>query len=255
MNNEQLTADGDRIAAVILAAGASRRMGQLKKEFQKLKNGKTALDTAASSFASVPSVEIIVIAVNEGAEISAREALSPRMLCAEKPRILFVNGGESRRASVFCALSLLSSHNPRYVLIHDGARPWVSVSLIENIIEAVKKHGAAIPLLPLTETPKETDAVNERLSAEDGCGAFFVRRHLKRACIGLAQTPQAFAFPEILRAHEKAASEAGFLPESEEFTDDAEIWSRFAAETDCRPVAVVPGDPANKKITFPEDLN
>ena len=121
------------------------------------------------------------------------------------------------------------------MLIHDGARPWVDEALIRRAITAVIAHDAVVPLLPLTETPKEID------------GTGFVRRHLKRAQIGGAQTPQAFAYPAILLAHERAA-----VREREEgvfYTDDAEVWGEFAG-----PVAVIEGSPQNRKITFPEDL-
>jgi 2-C-methyl-D-erythritol 4-phosphate cytidylyltransferase len=131
------------------------------------------------------------------------------------------------------------------VLIHDGARPWVSPSLIENIIEEVKKHGAVIPLLPITDTPKECDAPLREYKQDGETQAVLITRHLKRANTGIAQTPQAFKFPEILRAHEKAAE-----VEDEEFTDDAEIWGRF-----CGSVAIIPGSPENRKITFPEDIS
>jgi len=231
------------IAAVICAAGSSSRMGGIKKEYQRLDDsgeGLTVLGSVVRAFASVPSVQTIVIAVPENDETAAREALSAELLTSSALKILFVNGGNTRRASVHNALCLLSACNPRYVLIHDGARPWVSTSLIENIITAVKKHGAVIPLLPLADTPKECDAPFETASAS---APVFIKTHLKRANIGIAQTPQAFKFPEILEAHEKAACE------HEDFTDDAEIWGRF-----CGQVAVIPGEPQNKKITFPEDI-
>jgi 2-C-methyl-D-erythritol 4-phosphate cytidylyltransferase len=99
---------------------------------------------------------------------------------------------------------------------------------------AVMRYRAALPLLPLTETPKEYQGG-------------FVTRHLRRAAVGAAQTPQGFAFPEILRAHEKAAERE--LADHAEYTDDAEIWGEFMG-----PVAVIPGAPENRKITFPEDL-
>ena len=231
-------------AAVICAAGSSSRMGGIKKEFERLDPAHplTVLGSAVSAFAAVPSVKIIAIAVNEDREDEARKALAPERLSAKEPELLFVKGGESRRASVFNALRALSPRGPRYVLIHDGARPWVSPSLIEKLIEEVKKYHAVIPLLPVTETPKECG------SSLDGRGtreeAVFIKTHLKRANTGLAQTPQAFSFSEILRAHEKAA-EAG----EGDFTDDAEIWGRF-----CGPVAVIPGSPENRKITFPQDF-
>ena len=241
------------VAAVICAAGASVRMGGIKKEYQKLTSGAigngsnclTVLGSAVCAFAAVPSIERIVIAVPENTEAEARRALPDENLNSLKPEILFVNGGKTRRASVFNALSFLSPYNPRYVLIHDGARPWVSPSLIEKIIEEVKKHGAVIPLLPLPDTPKECDAPFYDLRRSGDDTAVFIKTHLKRVNTGIAQTPQAFAFPEILHAHEKAASAEG-----EEFTDDAEIWGRF-----CGPVAVIQGQSENRKITVREDLD
>jgi 2-C-methyl-D-erythritol 4-phosphate cytidylyltransferase/2-C-methyl-D-erythritol 4-phosphate cytidylyltransferase/2-C-methyl-D-erythritol 2,4-cyclodiphosphate synthase len=226
-------------------------MGGIKKEYQKLDSAEslTVLGAAVRAFASVSSVKIIVIAVpppscGEDTEAAAREALPHELLASAEPKIVFVNGGKTRRASVFNALSMLAAYGPRYVLIHDGARPWVSPSLIENIIEEVKKHGAVIPLLPLTDTPKECDAPLRESKQDGETQAVLITRHLKRANTGIAQTPQAFKFPEILRAHEKAAE-----VEDEEFTDDAEIWGRF-----CGSVAVIPGSPENRKITFPEDI-
>jgi 2-C-methyl-D-erythritol 4-phosphate cytidylyltransferase len=216
-------------------------MGGVKKEFQKLKNspdGFTVLGSCVHAFAQVPSVETIVIAIPENTETVARNALPSGYLETQKPEILFVTGGEDRRASVFNALCALADYNPCYVLIHDGARPWVSVALIENIIDSVKKYGAVIPLVPLTDTPKECDA------PFPGEREIFVKTHLKRSNTGTAQTPQGFKYPEILQAHEKAAS-----AENAEFTDDAEIWGKFCGS----PVAVIPGEQENRKITFPGD--
>ncbi|MCL2243104.1 MAG: 2-C-methyl-D-erythritol 4-phosphate cytidylyltransferase [Treponema sp.] len=246
------------IAAVICAAGSSSRMGGIKKELQKLDNNITVLGAAVGAFLAVPSVNIIVIAVSKDGESAARQALPPEYFIKHKTKILFIEGGETRRASVFSALACLSSYNPRYVLIHDGARPRVSPSLIEKTIDAVKKYGAVIPLLPLTDTPKELEIRNEKreinseqpvIGNEDIEAVVYIKRHLGRANVGAAQTPQAFKFPEILHAHEKA-SEALMNNPGEEFTDDAEVWGRF-----CGQVAVIPGEPENKKITFPEDLN
>jgi 2-C-methyl-D-erythritol 4-phosphate cytidylyltransferase len=125
------------------------------------------------------------------------------------------------------------------VLIHDGARPWLSAELIRRTAEAARVHGAALPALGVVETPKEAD--------EEG----FVRRHLRRAGVVLAQTPEAFAFAEILRAHEAAAAEQYALPSElqYEYTDDAEIWGKFIG-----PVKIVEGEKTNIKITFPEDI-
>jgi 2-C-methyl-D-erythritol 4-phosphate cytidylyltransferase len=234
-------------AAVIAASGSSSRMalsgGQAKKEYLPLGPGYvdrrgtplTVLGAAVSAFAGIGEIGFIVIAVPPKGEAEARAALPEELLASPAPRLLFVPGGPSRRISVHHALSLLEAYGPSWVLIHDGARPWVSGALIHRVMEGAVKHSAAIPLLPLAETPKELD------------GRGFIRRHLRRSALGCAQTPQGFAFPGILRAHEGGAERE--LAESYEYTDDAELWGEF-----CGPVAAVPGERENRKITYPEDL-
>jgi 2-C-methyl-D-erythritol 4-phosphate cytidylyltransferase len=232
------------IAAVVTAAGSSVRMGGLKKEYRPLGSdcldhgGKplTVLGAALSAFADSGLVDLIVVSVPPDGESAAREALPADLLgLGAHPRVLFVPGGSTRRRSVHAALALLSAYGPDYVLIHDGARPWVDRALIERTIAAVREKRAVVPVLPLVETPKEIDSSG------------FVVRHLRRAAVAAAQTPQAFAFPEILAAHEKAAERE--LAEGVEYTDDAEVWGAFVG-----PVAVVEGSPGNRKITFPGDL-
>jgi 2-C-methyl-D-erythritol 4-phosphate cytidylyltransferase len=230
-------------AAIITAAGSSSRMsGGRKKEYLPVGPGNllTVLGAAVSAFAQIPEIRFVVITVPHSGEAEARAALPVFGAGASaQPRILFVPGGRTRRASVHHALSLLKaympSHEPSWVLIHDGARPWVSTALIRQVMDAVVEHSAVIPLLPLLETPKEIDARG------------FILRHLRRSALGSAQTPQGFAFPQILQAHEKAAERE--LAEHYEYTDDAEVWGEF-----CGPVATVPGERENRKITYPEDL-
>jgi len=239
------------IAAVICAAGSSARMGGVKKEYLPLPGNPDSLSVlgaAVSAFAAVPEISPIVIVVPEEAETgeaAARNALLPEILNGTDPIVRFVIGGSTRRASVFNALRALAADAPDYVLIHDGARPWVSPDLIERAIRGVKQYRAVIPLLPLTETPKETDLPLDGFVGCDSWGPVFIKQQLKRAFIGTAQTPQAFAFPEILSAHEKAAAQNG----GRDFTDDAEVWAEFNG-----PVAVIPGEISNRKITFKEDM-
>ncbi|MDR1400527.1 MAG: 2-C-methyl-D-erythritol 4-phosphate cytidylyltransferase [Treponema sp.] len=228
------------IAAVICAAGASTRMGGVKKEYRPLDgrvdaDGKplTVLGAALMAFTVVPRVNLIVIAVPPCAKYG--ELATRQSLPSTTTRMLFVPGGSTRRVSTHHALSLLAAYSPDYVLIHDGARPWIDPELIERTIDALMEYQAVIPLMPLIETPKELD--------ERG----FVYRHLKRARVGTAQTPQAFAFTPLLRAHELAAERE--CREGIEYTDDAEVWGEFVG-----PVAVINGSPQNRKITFPEDL-
>jgi 2-C-methyl-D-erythritol 4-phosphate cytidylyltransferase len=218
----------------------------IKKEYRSLgEGGLTVLGAAVSAFAAIPEIQTIVITVPDDpktGESAARNALPPGFFAeGGVPALLFVSGGATRQASVFNALSLLAGCAPDFVLIHDGARPWVSPSLIMRVIAEVQIHRAVIPLLPLAETPKETDA------PLTGINTVFVKHHLKRAFVGAAQTPQAFAFAEIFAAHQKAAAQKPL--DRAEFTDDAEIWGAFYG-----PVAAIPCDPENRKITFPEDI-
>ena len=253
------------MAAIICAAGTSSRMsgpnGGLKKEYRPLPNratGKaanlTVLGATIRAFAALPEIQTIVIAVPDDpviGEAAARKAIPSVFLSGKVgPPIHFVAGGDTRRGSVYNALSILPEKflgkvdARSYVLIHDGARPWVHPTFIRRIIAEVKKHPAVVPILPLIETPKEMTAP---LGGSPGNGPVYVKRHLRRACVGISQTPQAFAFPEILGLHEMAAEHESLT--GMEFTDDAEIWGTFHGS-----VAAIPGDPKNRKITFPGDL-
>jgi len=243
-------------------------MGGLKKEYLPLQGVSpgekplTVLGAAVAAFASCPLIGPIVISMPPSEKKEDSAALSRVMeelrsidpQCGEpsgtegKSRIIFVKGGPTRRASVYNALSYLGVSSPSYVLIHDGARPWIKRSLIEKIINAAIQYGAVIPALPITETPKElfnqpAAGGNPASAAADN----FIKRHLRRADLCIAQTPQGFKFPELLMAHEKAAIKE--MREHFEYTDDAEIWGEFTGK-----VAVIPGDPENRKITYPEDI-
>jgi 2-C-methyl-D-erythritol 4-phosphate cytidylyltransferase len=224
-------------AVVVCAAGASSRMNGVKKEFLKLEerldgagNPLTVIGAAVSVFVLSKKVDVIAVATPVNGEQKARESL-PSSLLGDVPAF-FVEGGTSRFASVHNALKALVPLKLDYVLVHDGARPWISVELVDAVVDAVVRYGAVVPLVPLVETPKEI---------EDG--GRFVRRHLRRSRVAAAQTPQGFRFAELLDAYEKAAIV------KKEYTDDAEVWGEF-----CGPVSVVPGLSENKKITFPEDV-
>jgi 2-C-methyl-D-erythritol 4-phosphate cytidylyltransferase/2-C-methyl-D-erythritol 4-phosphate cytidylyltransferase/2-C-methyl-D-erythritol 2,4-cyclodiphosphate synthase len=217
-------------------------MGGTKKEYRFLNqvdaegNPLSVLASCVQNFSAIREIKHIVITVPDdpvNGEQGARKIIPHYLLeNPSGPRISFVSGGSSRQASVYKALSFLETFHPDYVLIHDGARPWIDAELIHRVIDGMKQHRAVLPVMPLVETPKEID---------DGG---FIVRHLKRSSVFGAQTPQGFLFPEILAAHERAA-----LKNAREYTDDAEVWAEFIGR-----VAAVPGNTQNKKITFPEDL-
>jgi 2-C-methyl-D-erythritol 4-phosphate cytidylyltransferase/2-C-methyl-D-erythritol 2,4-cyclodiphosphate synthase len=151
-----------------------------------------------------------------------------RALRYEQP----VNGGATRQASVHAGLEALAGHKPDVVLIHDAARPFVPAALISRAIDAPSLTGAAVPVIPVTDTVKQVGETGHVEATPD------------RARLRIAQTPQAFRFDVILDAHRRAA-QAG----RSDFTDDAAL-AEWAGLT----VATFEGDPANMKLTTPEDF-
>jgi len=214
--------------AVLVAAGRSSRMGAaLRKPFLTLE-GTPVLMHAARALAQAPSVKRLVLVVHPDdqrrAEEVLRGALRPLRIEAILP------GGEERIDSVRVG-ALWPCEGIDKILIHDGARPLVTPALVEGVIQAARQHGAALLALPVLDTVKRSS---------DGR---FVESTLERAGLWKAQTPQVFEaqrFRELLqRAHDE-----GFRP-----TDDAALWERYVG-----PVAIVPGTPANLKLTQPQDL-
>jgi 2-C-methyl-D-erythritol 4-phosphate cytidylyltransferase / 2-C-methyl-D-erythritol 2,4-cyclodiphosphate synthase len=142
------------------------------------------------------------------------------------------SGGATRQASVRAGLEALVSQSPDIVLIHDAARPFVTAGVISRAIDAAQITGAAVPAIAVTDTIK--------LIGDSG----HVEATPERARLRVAQTPQAFSFDVILDAHRRAAREG-----RDDFTDDAAL-AEWAGLT----VATFEGDPANMKLTTPEDF-
>jgi 2-C-methyl-D-erythritol 4-phosphate cytidylyltransferase/2-C-methyl-D-erythritol 2,4-cyclodiphosphate synthase len=143
-----------------------------------------------------------------------------------------VHGGATRQASVRAGLEALADEAPDVVLIHDAARAFIDADVIGRAIAAAGATGAAIPVVPVTDTIK--------LIGADG----MVADTPERASLRIAQTPQAFRFDAILDAHRRAAREA-----RNDFTDDAAL-AEWAGLT----VATFEGDLANMKLTTSEDF-
>ena len=228
-----------KIAIIITAAGSSTRIGGgIKKEYLPFKNG-TVLSVCAETFlnacADFQITDFIVTCPVGGME-QCRKILSnvdyhvPRFLSLSKGAITVVEGSDTRQKSVYKGL-LAVKGQPDIVLIHDGARPFVSREVIEEALEAAVEFGASVPGVTPTDTQKEIDAEG------------FIKRHLVRSSLTAVQTPQCFRFKELLEAHGRAAADG------HEYTDDTEIWGAY-----CGPVRVTKGDVNNIKITYPSDL-
>lgn len=240
-----------RISVIITAAGSSSRIGGgIKKEYLPYKNG-TVLSRCAIAFLKAAiknnwNLSHFIITYPKGGLDDSKEAVlsdselksliknfSKQNGSAEDDLILFVEGSFSRQASVFNALDYIQSNGKTdVVLIHDGARPFVSGELIQNVADSVLKTGeGAVPGLTPTETIKEID--------KDGK----IIKHLKRISLASVQTPQGFDFEKLYLYHTKAQKE------DYEFTDDTEIYGSFGGT-----VRVISGESENIKITYPKDL-
>jgi 2-C-methyl-D-erythritol 4-phosphate cytidylyltransferase len=186
-------------------------------------------------FADVDAVKEIWIALRENEIEAFRERLSKEASdVLKKKKIELVAGGEHRQQSVAQALNALSAAPEDVVLVHDAVRPLISAEIIQDVIEAAKKYGAAIAGLPAVDTVKQVERTAE--------GAI-VKATIPRAGIVLAQTPQGFHYSVIKKAFDEAAAD-GFMG-----TDESSLAERSGHE-----VAVVMGSPRNIKITTPADM-
>jgi 2-C-methyl-D-erythritol 4-phosphate cytidylyltransferase len=216
------------ICAVIVAGGSGSRMkAAVRKQYLNL-GGVPIVAHTLMAFDRFPDLDRIVLVVPEDdLERCRADVLAPLSLVHD---VQLVAGGPRRQDSVFNGLSAIGVPDGT-VMIHDGVRPFVRVSLMNACLAGVKETGACIPAIPATDTLKQVD--------DDG----MIVGTLNRQQVRLAQTPQTFSLNLIRRAHQLAAR-GGFTA-----TDDASI-----AESAGERVTVVPGDPDNIKITTPADL-
>jgi 2-C-methyl-D-erythritol 4-phosphate cytidylyltransferase len=237
-NTDELT----KVAVIITAAGSSTRMGgSVKKEYLPLGDG-TVLSTCVKVFENASKdsqhpfeISNMIVTVPMNGTNEAAEAVSAFFAFddAMKEKVEYVQGGYTRQKSVLNALEHIqkSPVKPEYVLIHDGARPFVTERLIYYVLQAVKEFEAAAPGIKPVDTIKEIN--------ENG----FITKHLDRNFLTAIQTPQGFVFEKLYAAHKKAASDG------HDYTDDSEIWGNYVGD-----VKLVSGETKNIKITYPGDL-
>ena len=132
---------------------------------------------------------------------------------------------------------LLLINKNSIVLIHDGARPFVSKKIIQDVISTTQEFGAAVPAIQPVDTQKEI-APDRTIS-----------RHLVRKNLGAVQTPQGFLLEPLIECHKAA------FQKKLEFTDDPEVWDAFPDFTGGKKVHIVEGSEKNKKITFIQDIS
>jgi 2-C-methyl-D-erythritol 4-phosphate cytidylyltransferase/2-C-methyl-D-erythritol 2,4-cyclodiphosphate synthase len=211
---------GGKTVALLVAAGTGSRAGEETPKQYRAVGGRPLLAHAVERLRH-PGIDVIQVVIGAGQEDAYAEAIGPLPLPAP------VLGGATRRQSVRNGLAALAERGADRVLIHDAARPFLPAPVIDRLLAALDQAEGAVPVLPVVDTLARGDArLGETVPRED-----LVR----------VQTPQAFRFAGILRAHaEWAGGEA---------TDDAQVAR--AAGLD---VATVAGDPRLEKLTYDEDF-
>ena len=217
------------ISAVLVAAGASTRMG-----FDKLSvdlGGETVLHRSIRAFAQCPQVdEIVLVAGKNRAFVEAQAA------DCKKP-VQIVTGGATRAES---AKNGVLAARGTLVAVHDAARPFVSAAVIEAVLDAAKQCGAAAPAVPVKDTIKQA-VRGDGKTVPAGCR---VENTPDRSTLYAVQTPQCFDRAQYLAALEELDAEKARL-----VTDDCSLF-----ELTGRPVQLTQGNYANRKITTREDL-
>jgi 2-C-methyl-D-erythritol 4-phosphate cytidylyltransferase len=214
------------VSAIVLAGGRGKRMGCPKsKQYIELE-GKPILYYTLKQFIDNKYIDKIVLVVPEDEkEYCKNEVLDKYGLIIHK----IVDGGKERQDSVYNALDQLNGSD--IVLIHDGARPFVSQRVINDAIKYTRIYGAAAPGVKPKDTIKVRDEKN------------FSVNTLERDSLVAIQTPQAFDFNLIYECHKKVKKSKIVV------TDDTAVVENFGNK-----VYIYEGDYTNIKITTPEDL-
>jgi 2-C-methyl-D-erythritol 4-phosphate cytidylyltransferase/2-C-methyl-D-erythritol 2,4-cyclodiphosphate synthase len=214
------------VAALVVAGGRGLRAGgPMPKQYRTIA-GVPVIRPSLECFLGHSAIGLVQTVIHP--DDAALYAASVAGLDLSAP----VSGGATRQASVLAGLEALASRNPKLVLIHDAARPYLSAALVSRAIAAGQQTGAAIPGLPVTDTVKSVDVAGK------------ITATLDRTALRSVQTPQVFDFDTLLAAHRKAAA-AG----RDDFSDDAGLaeWAGIA-------VHVFPGETSNMKLTTEDDF-
>jgi len=239
--------------AVILAGGTGKRFGEgLPKQFRTLEDGRTVLQTCVDTFRTCPSIDEVIVVMHPDF-INSAEC---RMLNAQ-----LVPGGNERWQSSWNAIQFLANRftdSPIHrftdtnVLLHDAARPFVSARIIEEVCHALETHEAVTVAIPATDTMYICNTPTPLPTTPLPTTHYTIHSIPDRATMFRAQTPQAFRLDIIKKAFDIASKSSPYGGELERgITDDCSLVHTYLPNT---PIYIVPGEEANRKITFKEDI-
>ncbi len=219
-------------SAIILAAGSGKRMNSaLPKQYMDLA-GLPVLTRTLMVFDKHPAIEHIFLVVSANDTAYCRQHILSNNSWGKTVRL--VTGGKKRQDSVYNGLKAAGANigEGEIVLIHDGARPFVSKDMITECIEGARECGACILGIPASDTLKRVDSRG------------IIYGTISRENVWMAQTPQAFSLKLIRDGFENA------MKKGLSVTDDAAVLESFGI-----PVRIIPGSRNNMKITTPEDFD
>ena len=214
------------IVAIVASAGKGKRLkGRVKKPFLVL-GAKPVLARTLSALESSRFVDEVILLVDKN-DLKRAEALVKKFRLKKVKHIM--QGGSKRSDSVSNGLKAVGGAD--IILVHDGARPFLSQSLIKRCIQAARRHGASCACVPVTSTVKKV--------ARNG----IIHSTPERSQYYFAQTPQVFKASLLKKAYEN------YKRNKTAATDDSSLVERLGIK-----VKMVLGDYRNIKITTPEDL-
>lgn len=223
-----MTADGKRTAAIVLAAGSGKRMGtSVHKQYLLIKDKPVIYYTLLAFETS--DVDDIILVTGADEINYCRETIVEKYNF-HKVRAV-IAGGKERYDSVYEGLKALSDCD--YVLIHDGARPLISRTLINANISCVQQEKACVTAVPAKDTIKVADDKGYVADTPD------------RSKLWQIQTPQTFSYALVTEAYRKRVE-----ADDTTVTDDAMVVEKYVNH----PIYLLKGDYRNIKITTPEDL-
>ena len=220
----------ERNTAIVLAAGQGKRMhSKVQKQFLEIQ-GYPVLYYSLRCFQESPLIQDIILVTGEESISYCKEEIVQKYGFTKVSAV--IPGGKERYDSVYAGLC--ECRDCEYVLIHDGARPFVTEEILKRGLQKVKETGACVIGMPSKDTVK--------LSDEEG----YVKETPNRKCVWTIQTPQIFSYSLIREAHDSIRQK-----DMSKITDDAMVVEQ---ETGAM-VALAEGSYQNFNITTPEDLD